>query len=105
MSDQKIKITDRLHLIRLGETLQSMNLVEALKAAAEGPLGKLPGMMSAIAIVEKEAAELRGNLVAKNLTLAVREGIEIAVNRLLMTADGHLIVEPLDVSEQAGARE
>lgn len=102
MTEQhKIKIADPAHLINLGRLYGAIELSQLLEEAEKGPLGKLPGMATARALIDRERAEKRAAMVGTNMKLAAKHGVDLTVNNLLVDIDGYLIVEPLDLVERA----
>lgn len=95
-----IKIESEQHLLAIGRAAGATEMLEVLKSA-DPIFGKLPGLAVAIALLEGEAAKLKAALIARNLRLAIKHGVDVETNKLWVMTNGTLRVEPLDLDELA----
>ncbi len=96
---QEVEITDRLHILKLGEVHGFMAAVDLLRAIPEAK--RTPGFNYAIALVEAESHAHRADIIARNIRVAAKAGVDVAQTARINIRGYTLIVEPFPPGEEA----
>lgn len=97
--DILVPIRDNKHKLFIHRFIGATEVYAALEAV-KGIYSKTPGWNSAMAIVEKEIAELKVAMMQANVRAVAKAGVDLAAYRVLSVDGENVICRPIDVADE-----
>lgn len=98
--DIHVPITNPKHKLAVHRFLGAIEVYGALEAMKD-IYAKTPGFNAAMAIVEKEIADLKVGTMTANVRAAAKAGVDLAVYRIYSIDGEHVICRPVDAEASA----
>lgn len=93
----KVPITDLKHRVAVGRFYGAAMVMDALTKAGK-QFDKLPGFNAAVAVAERELAEVKLSLHGMNIRAAAKAGVDLATWRADSLDGDSVICQPIDLS-------
>jgi hypothetical protein len=96
-----VPITDVKHRVAVGRFFGAAMMLEALEKA-EKQFGKLPGYNAALAVAQRECAEVKVSLYGMNTKAAAKAGVDLSQWRVYSLDGENVICHPIDLTGEEG---